>query len=488
MMSEIIYPTLDLYLYDLRDELGESAGDRPNDRDKFSRKLPEQIRASIVQRDADIEGEYVELSGRRGTQEFDSRSPKYALNGYYYPVRLGDSYGLLLDCSVEHSLGYPAHNPTEKFPVSCFADLKAEIELRLANQKSSIGQVWMLSGQIPNFTPDKAETIARSCCQIPELELDWERDFRGKSQFAGGMLFELWRYRFKGSIASSNSDSIPIRNIHQIQDNHSVFIALYPDSETAKQASRLDFDWFRLFAYRSKIIWAYGQSKYLRQQLKDNFDLIKQYLKDFNRSQTRSLNLKKLSQILTAAQNTLSNYAIDLNYLNIQKRTIEINLLNYRRRIEKIKQRLTEEFQETNELAILQKFGDTIENQYLIQIQNDCESFSPGLSLLGELINSIRGVTEIDRSERDRTFQNTVAILGVGLAAGSIITSIATQFPGASDPKEAAKYPIGSALSQLGVPDPWLSPAISATVSVGVGVVAALLTALVIKLSWYFRK
>ncbi len=494
MMTEIIYPTLDLFLYDLRDELGESAGDRPNDRVSFSLKLPEQIRASIVQRDADTEGEYVELSGRRGTQQFDSRSLKYALKGYYYPVRLGDSYGLLLDCSVGHSLGHPDRSQTEELPVSCFADLKAELELRLANQKSSIGQVWMLSGQIPNFTPDNAETIARSCCQIPELELDWERDFRGQSQFVGGMIFELWRYRFKGSITSSTLDSISIRNIHQIQDNNSVFIAIYPDSETAKKASRLDFDWLRLFAYRSKILWAYGQSQYLRQQLKDDFDLIKQYLKDFNRSQTRSLNLKKLRQTLIDAQNTFSKYSIDLNYLNIQKRTIEVNLLNYRRRMERIKQRLIEEFQAENDLKalkqleVLKRFNDDVEHRYLLQIQNDFESFSSGVTLLTELINSIRGVTEIDQSERDRNFQNTVAILGVGLAAGSMVASIATQFPGASDPKEAAKYPLGSTLSQLGIPDPWLIPAVSATASVGIGVLAAVITALVIKSIWFFKK
>jgi hypothetical protein len=108
--------------------------------------------------------------------------------------------------------------------------------------------------------------------------------------------------------------------------------------------------------------------------------------------------------------------------------------------------------------------------------------------LLGDLINSIRGVTEIDQAVRDRTFQNTVAIFGVGLAAGSIVASIATQFPGASNPKEAAKYPVGSALFQLGVPAPWLSPAISATVSLGIAVAFALLTAVLIKIGWLLRK
>ncbi|MGL5064083.1 MAG: hypothetical protein ACRC62_29195, partial [Microcoleus sp.] len=114
--------------------------------------------------------------------------------------------------------------------------------------------------------------------------------------------------------------------------------------------------------------------------------------------------------------------------------------------------------------------------------------FSPGVTLLTELINSIRGVTEIDQSERDRSFQNTIAILGVGLASASFVASISPQFPGASTPKEAIKYPLGCTLSQLGIPDPWLIPAISTTASIGIGFLAAIITALFIQLSWFVKK
>ena len=309
-MSDIIYPTLDLFLYDLRDGLGENTGEIADNQAGFARKLPERIRSLIVQQDATVEAKYVELLGSRKREPFDSSSQKYTLKGYYYPVRLGDSYGLLLDCSVEHTLGHPERSKTEACPVSCLADLKAELDRRLADKPSMIGQVWMISGQIPNFTPDKAETVAQACCQVPELELDWNRDFRGKSEFMGGMLFELWRYRFKRPNNSFSYAPNPILNIHQLQDNHYVLIALYPDQETAKKASQFNFDWLPLFAYRSKILWAYGQSQYLRKNLKDDFVLIKQYIKDFNQAQTRRLNLKKLRHTLVDAQNTLSNYSI----------------------------------------------------------------------------------------------------------------------------------------------------------------------------------
>ncbi|NES17464.1 MAG: hypothetical protein F6K41_00405 [Symploca sp. SIO3E6] len=474
----IIYPTLDLFLYDLRNGLGENAGEIADNQEGFAHKLPEEVRSRMKRRDLEVEAEYVELLGERGIEFFDSSSPKYALRGFYYPVRIGDSYGLLLDCSVKHSLGHPERVNIEACPVNCLADLKVELDKQLAGQVATIGQVWLVSGEIPNFTPDKAEAIAQACSKVPELGLDWQRDFRGKSEFMGGMLFELWRYRFKGTDSSS---------IHQLQDNHHVLIAFYPDQKTAREASVFNFDWLRLFAYRSKILWAYGQSQYLRGQLKDDFVAIQQYVEDFHQAQTRRINLKRLRQTLVQAQNTLAHYAINLNYLNAQKRTIEVNLLNYRRRLERIQQRLTE-FQAASELESLQEFGDNVERRYLLQVQSDYESFTPGLSLLENLINSIRGVTEIDQSQSDRTFQNTVAIVGVGLAAGALGATSAEQFPGMSDSTEVVKNPVGSTLAQWGVSEAWLPPAILATVSVSVALIAALLTAFFIKLSWYLRK
>jgi len=155
--------------------------------------------------------------------------------------------------------------------------------------------------------------------------------------------------------------------------------------------------------------------------------------------------------------------------------------------LDRIKQRLTD-FQAASDLEFLKQFGDDVERRYLLQVQSDYESFSPGLALLGDLINSIRGVTEIDQAERDRNFQEIVAIFGVGLAAGALAASSAEQFPGMSDSKEVVEYPVGSALSQLGVSEAWLPPAILATVSLGITVLFALLTKLVITLSWLFRK
>jgi hypothetical protein len=161
--------------------------------------------------------------------------------------------------------------------------------------------------------------------------------------------------------------------------------------------------------------------------------------------------------------------------------------LNYKRQLEKIKQNLSSSTIPNN-FNVFNDFIEDVNRRYLEQIKNNYESLNIGLTLLTDLINSIRGVTEIENSERDRNFQNTIAIVGIGLAASSFVASIAGQFPGATNPKEAAKYPVGSIVSQLGVPEPWLSPAVSATVSLGIGVVAAIVTGLVIKVCELLKK
>ncbi|MGJ5675489.1 MAG: hypothetical protein ACR9NN_18050 [Nostochopsis sp.] len=507
-MSELIYPTLDLFIYDLRDGLGDNNADVAANQEYFLRRFPERLHPLLKQRDA-IEAEYVELLGNRGRETFDSSTTQYSLKGWYYPVHLGDSYGLLLDCSVEHSLRNVQQGKNEALPISCFGDLKAEIENRLANTHSTIGQVWMLSGQLSNFTPDQAEIIAKECSKVSARSLNVNLDFRGKSPFFGGMLFEFYNYRLH--IPSELQNSL---NIQDIQDNHYVIIAIYPDAKTARKAAEFNFDWLRLFAYRSKILWAYGQSQYLKNKLRDDFVAIQQYQKDFNKAKSGKLDLNKLRQTLVNAQETLWRYSVNLNYLATQKRTIEINLLNYERRLAIIQQKLNTEqdyvdldslqqliekqletikqkitnLQTPSNLEFIHKFIEEIRLKYLEQVKNDYESLNIGMTLLTDLINAIRGVTEIGSSERDRTFQSTIAIVGVGLAGSSFVASIAGQFPGTTNPQEAAKYPVGSLVSSLGVPEPWLSPAVSATVSLGVGILAAFVTWLGIKVFESLRK
>ena len=357
--------------------------------------------------------------------------------------------------------------------------------------------------------------------------MNWERDLQGQGCLLGGTLFELQRYQLL--MQESRQKNAPAPTLEQIQQSQHLLIALYPDATAAKKAATFNFDWLRLFSYRHKILWAYAQSRYLKQQFKKDSAEIKEFAESIN-----SINLKQLRRTIVGTQKLLPQYSINLTALSDQLRAIEVDLLNYNRRLKTLTERVSQiqikagddypskllpnvifswlqsvatssgdvganqsallakfaNLQDHCDLKFLEKFSDDVAEKYQLQVQKDYEKLSPDLQLLQDLINSSRAITEIDQAQRDRTFQNTVAILGVGLAAGSFVASIAGQFPGAGDtkPEQALKYPVGSTLSHLGVPNSWLVPTTSIVISLGVAIAFGTLTALVIKLSWLVRK
>ncbi|MGK7923279.1 MAG: hypothetical protein AB4080_25095, partial [Trichodesmium sp.] len=125
----------------------------------------------------------------------------------------------------------------------------------------------------------------------------------------------------------------------------------------------------------------------------------------------------------------------------------------------------------TTDLKFLEKFPQEITEKYLLQMQKDYANLSPNLKLLEDLINSIRGITEIEQAESDRHFQELVAIIGVGLGAGASIASIAGHFPYVIDTAKASHHPVGKFLSKYSVPEPWLAGGISIVFSLGASII-----------------
>ncbi|WP_017715271.1 hypothetical protein [Kamptonema formosum] len=508
-MSDLIYPNLYLFLYDLREGLGESPDDLDKNRKLFAGKLPESLRDTLLQLDIAVETEYRELLPNR-REKFPDRDKPF--EGYYYPVRLNDTYGLLLACSF-------AQNST-RHPAECVAKFKGIIEEKLNGYAATIGQTWLIFAQLanPNANP---EEIAKKCCQELELGLNWEQDMQGQGRLLGGTLFELSRYRLVMRETGDLPSPAKPPRIQDIQQSHHVIIALYPDERAAKRAAKLNFSWMRLFGYRHKMLWAYGQSCYLKQQLKKQFADIQVYVRD-----SKTAPLKKRSKILADAQETLFNYTIALNNLGNQSRTVEINLLNYQKRLARMQQTAAEasiqsllpdgaaswlrvpasgakgaggeppsflaqlaHWQRPSDLKFLECFSDYITNKYLLQLQKDSENLSPGLQVLGDLINSIRGMTEIEHAQRDRNFQTIVAMVGVGLGAGSAAASLSGNFPAfnpAKDkPEVLERYKLDFFLSKhLHVPDSWLVPATLGIYCLIVALTAGAITGIGIRLWW----
>ncbi len=511
-MTDLIYPNLFLFLYDLRESLGESQKDLEKNRKIFASKLPEHLGNSLFKLDGVIETEYLELLTQR-IKYFRDDIPD---EGYYYPVRLNDTYGLLIAAS------FP--NNKTRHPTNSIAQLKNQIEAKLKDssgkiQTGNLGETWLVLAELANSK--NPEEIAKQCCETLNLGYNWEKDLQGQGKLLGGTIFELRQYDIIMSEKIDFSPSATPPTIEEIQKNNHLIISLYPNEQTAKKAAEFNFDLLRLLCYRHKIFWAYAQSRYLKELLKKSAVEIQQYIQEIQNYQNPSSNLKQLKEILVKSQTTLSNYSINLGYFDSQIRTIEINLLNYQRRLDRIREKATAKALEnllpeniptpisqlskltingedissilarlintpgvTTDLKFMEKLPQEITEKYLLQMQKDYANLSPNLKLLEDLINSIRGITEIEQAESDRNFQELVAIIGVGLGAGASIASIVGHFPYVTDTARASHHPVGKFLSKYSVPEPWLAPGISIILSL----LASVIGIVGVKLWWKITK
>lgn len=422
-MNILIYPTINLFIYDLRNGLGQNSEEITKNRQRFQSKLPASVGESLFQLDTELETEYTELLGNK-REEKNKPIEKLACSdenyeGYYYPVRLGDIYGLLLNCSVK--------NKTTLYSVHDFKKIKTQIDTILLDKPVTIGQTWMLSASVANFQRAKGyESIAKECYQAFMTNGNWEKDFKGQGCLCGGMIFELWQHRLKlkDGTDSGSSEYLFQPSNQNIQEDYHIIIALYPDTDTAQKAAKFDDSWMRLFGYRHKILFASGQSRYLKQQLKKDFVAIQEGIEgisDIAQASSQKLELSELRQILSKAQKTLSTYPINLIHFDFQIRNINLNLNNYKKRLDTLQEKA-----DFSNFIFFEGFIKYIENKDLIQLQSDYDNLKPGLELLEGLMKSItflRSIIEIDQQQRERRFQNNIAIVGVGVGSASVVAT-----------------------------------------------------------------
>ncbi|MEH1999317.1 MAG: hypothetical protein V7L00_11305 [Nostoc sp.] len=397
-MSDLIYPTLDLFLYALKTSLNTTDAETEKNKAAFLAQFPSDTQFN----DPNVETEYLEITH---PTQINFISPNKTLEGYYYPVRLNDTYGLQIDCSI--------NNQTETQPAKSFTILKTEIEQKLNQELAIIGKTWLLSGWLPENSSQNPEDIAKDCYYALFKDAYWQPE---KGTFLGGKVFEIWRSQ---NINQSQEKVTSHSNNHE----HHVIIAIYPHRESAEKAAEFYKDWMGLFCYRSKIAWAYWQSRLVKESLLNHYKQIEENRKITNQINSRQekQNITTSRKILNNIDNILQQYTIDLLNLSFQKQIIEINLSNYQLRLALIKEKAGQ----NNQLDFLEKFNELANKKYLPQIIKDIENMQLGLQLLEDTINATRSRVEVEKSEREHNFQELVAVAGAGIATVSLVKETA---------------------------------------------------------------
>jgi hypothetical protein len=404
---QLIYPTIDLFLYDLRDGLGQSSDQIHQNRRRFWQRiyndsLNEQ-KLEQLQATEETFSSYIELLDTQRIERF-----KYPLDGYYYPVKLGDTYAVQIDCSgKENDPDWEQLSQPEQLQ-----QLKTIVLDRTHNISGEMGANWLIWGKLatPNQDP---EITAKDCYSALEIVANpnWQRDCKGRGTFQGARLFELERPDIKPD---------------GYNRNHHILICLFPhdktDDEIKEIIGKLYRNLIRLFHYRNKVLWVYEQSRQLHDTLKKSSSIVQKLVDSLpDRITPAPLNLQQLQQDLATALSISHNYETNLGYLQEQATTLEVNATNYQRRTETIAQ-----LDPNGDLAFLERFGEYATEKCLSHIQTDYQALSAGLKPLENFIKTIGGIIEIERTKNERTLNQTVAIASVGISTAALAASTFT--------------------------------------------------------------
>ena len=309
-------------------------------------------------------------------------------------------------------------------------------------------------------TQPGTEATAKACYTelASDRKLSWTQDLNplGKGTFGGAALYELQQL-----------DTL----LDGKNNNHHVLICLFPAEQPQKQVhttmSKLYRHLIRLFHNRSKVLWLYEESRRLKGFLKEASEKIDRLVSVLSTNvQSASIDLKALQQQLSDALIVSNIYEKQLNYLRDKETEISTNLSSYCDRLTRMSTA------DQTDLAFLNHFVTLTQEKYLRQIQADTAAFDSALKPLGNFIQTVQGITDIERTQNERVLNQTVAIAGVGISVASLaassLSSQADQIVQAWRPIPKKQPP---SITNL-----WLSAALVLFVSIAVGGLAALIT------------
>ncbi|KAB8330567.1 hypothetical protein SD80_028300 [Scytonema tolypothrichoides VB-61278] len=212
----------------------------------------------------------------------------------------------------------------------------------------------------------------------------------------------------------------------QLANYQHVLIWLFRDRKADENLNLCYQPLLDLFFFRTKIVKSYQDSRetyhLVASAYKEIENAIDNLPKKGEKDEVTTGELKDLKNKLKELPQLGLKYTRLLRNLEDYQNTIVINESNYSERLQQISGII-----ETADLLFLETFRQQSSPFFQKQIQADLGYFRHGSSLLEQAISSIRGIVEIEQAERDRSLENTIQVVGVGLGAGAIVSGVVTQ-------------------------------------------------------------
>jgi hypothetical protein len=422
--QDIIYPSINLFQYHLHEGLGDSEENKKERKEAFYSICPDIFKylPNNIKPDCEFGWLYVSKDKQKGynytSLHLKDLDKSKDWDGFYYPVQIGDTY-----CMQSNFSGKLCKDPYADYKnlTTAFEFLNKDFkEIMLISPKKenekyyAFGKTYLLNAFIVNSHFDKM-SIAKSCC---EQITGKSYKLQGCGQWLGGDLFEFWE------TPSSYTDLMP----DIINKYPHIFVWLFPAGtpeeiqETARKIESMAVSnhWIQFCHDRHKIFYAYFNSRFIKNHLKQSnsqIDKISQQATSL--SQKTSLN--ELRELLLNASKQLLIYTGQLQSLEDQQHTIDIDLHNYRLQCQSMAKM---DSSVPPDLDFLQNFVRIYSNKYLRQIKADRAHFSSGVMVLQNLNQTIQSTIQIVQAKNDKTTNLFIASFAIGVALSQLISSI----------------------------------------------------------------
>ncbi|MEM1394845.1 MAG: hypothetical protein AAGG00_16450 [Cyanobacteria bacterium P01_H01_bin.150] len=178
------------------------------------------------------------------------------------------------------------------------------------------------------------------------------------------------------------------------------------------------YNWLiNLLCCYHKIFYIYQEACQRKPQARKIYSkLNNQVLKTLNQVAPSETELDVMKDWLKQLPQDALKYNVCLRDLNAHHTSIETNIANYRTCLQKI-----------TDIGDVPSCWQVFLNrcyQWQTQIEIDINYLTPGKDLFERMIDSIRGIVEIEQAKQDRSLERTVQIVGFALGGGAMVSGV----------------------------------------------------------------
>ena len=174
-----------------------------------------------------------------------------------------------------------------------------------------------------------------------------------------------------------------------------------------------------LFWCQKKIVATYSKAKQSYQTARELYSKLEKNVPKFY-----TISNETPEQRLHSLDTMVQEIPQDLLYYNCCLRDLKTHYTTIKTNSDNFKTCLSSLLEAGNKLDVWSRLAEKTYPLYLRQIETYLEYLEPGKDLFSDLINTIRVRTEIEQVKSNQYLQEHIQSIGVGIAAGAIISSL----------------------------------------------------------------